>query len=68
MARKKIDPEVKEGIAETVTALDTLIDSEFPASIAALMYKMKEELIRAGFTPEEAMQIVIAHGVQPPTR
>lgn len=68
MVRKKIDPEMKEGITETVTAIDALIDSEFPASIAALMYKMKEELIRAGFTPEEAMQIVIAHGVQPPTR
>jgi hypothetical protein len=68
MARKKIDPELKEGIAEIVKAVDALLESEFPASMAALMFKMKEELVAAGFTPQEAMELVIAHGSQAPAK
>lgn len=64
MAKKKVDPELKEGIAEVVKAVDALIDSEFPQTVAALMFKMKEELVKAGFSPEEAFQLVVAHGVQ----
>jgi hypothetical protein len=65
MSRKKIDPELKEGIEETTKAIDALVDSEFPAAVATLMFKMKQELITAGFSAEEAFQIVVAHGVQP---
>jgi hypothetical protein len=67
-AEKNVDPELKEGIAEVVKAIDALLASEFPATVAALMFKMKEELIGAGFTPEEAIQLVIAHGTQSPAK
>lgn len=66
MARKRINLELKEGIEETISAIDALTDSEFPASIAALMFKVKEEFIKAGFSHDEALQLIIAHGVQPP--
>lgn len=65
MARKKvIDPELKEGIAEIVKAMDALIDSDFPATMASMMYKMQQEFIKAGFSSEQAMQLIVAHGVQ----
>lgn len=68
MAKRKIDPELKEGIAEVVKAIDALADSEFPTTMAELMFKMREEFVKAGFTPEEALQLVVAHGCQPPSR
>ena len=68
MVKKKIDPELKEGIAEVTKAIDALIDSDFTESMAALMYKMKEELVKVGFTSEEAFQLIVAHGVQSPNK
>lgn len=61
---KKIDPELKEGIQEVVKAVDALCASEFPESMAQLMKKMREELVAAGFTQDEAFQLLVAHGVQ----
>ena len=62
--RKEIDPELKEGIAEVVKAMDAIAQSDFPETIAALMFRMREEFVKAGFTPEEAHQLILAHGVK----
>lgn len=47
-------------LKEMMTALST---SGFMPLIAKTLFEMKTELVKAGFTDEQAMQIVIAHGL-----
>lgn len=62
--KKKVDPELKEGIAEVVRAMEAISESDFPETIATLMFRMREEFVKAGFTDEEAHQLILAHGVK----
>ena len=62
--RKEVDPELKEGIAEVVKAMNAIVDSDFPETIATLMFRMREEFVKAGFTDDEAQQLILAHGVK----
>jgi len=64
MAKKKVDPDIKAGIEEIVNGINAIIESDFPATVAELMFKMRNELVNAGFAKEEALQLVVAHGVQ----
>lgn len=38
-------------------------ESGLYAEIATTLFTFKEELIAAGFTPEQAMQIIVQHGM-----
>ena len=55
--------EIKDAIRELTAMMTAIAETGFMPAIARMLFDMKTELVKAGFSEDQAMQLVVAHGI-----